>query len=291
MASKGSVECAEYYLVRINVMKYLEKQFAVLKSVAIVTYKEWAAYRTHSMVSIFVGPVYFLVQYFIWNAVYGDGGSLAGMELSQTIRYFGVTALIGYLTMDFADWNLQMLIRTGKYLTFAFRPINHSFFALSQKIGHRFLGFYVEFIPCFLIFNLLFRINMIPEYIGWTILSVVLAFLMNFYVNYTLGMIAFWLIDANGIRHVFALVSAFFSGGLIPLVFFPDWMQTIQFFLPFQYVLYVPAMVWTGEYSLGGITMSIPHIVGIQTLAVGTMFMLSKFINHFAIKRFTGVGA
>ncbi len=270
---------------------FLKKQIAVLKAVAFVTYKEWAAYRTHSMVSIFVGPVYFLVQYFIWTAVYGDTAVLAGMELSQTIRYFGVTALIGYLTMDFADWNLQMLIRTGKYLTFSLRPINHSFFALAQKVGHRFLGFYVEFVPCFIIFSLLFHKSMLPKQLGWTLLSVALAFLMNFYVNYTLGMVAFWLVDANGIRHVFALISAFFSGGLIPLVFFPNWVQVIQFALPFQYILYVPAMVWTGKYTLGGITMSIPHIVGIQGAAVLLMILFSKTVNHFALKRFTGVGA
>lgn len=272
-------------------MNYLKKQLSVLKSVAFVTYKEWAAYRTHSMVSIFVGPVYFLVQYFIWTSVYGDNATLAQMELSQTIKYFGVAALIGYLTMDFADWNLQMLIRTGKYLTFALRPVNHSFFALSQKIGHRFLGFYIEFIPCFIIFSLLFNQSMVPTYIGWTILSVSLAFLMNFYVNYTLGMSAFWLVNANGISQMFALVSAFFSGGLIPLVFFPGWLQTIQFFLPFQYMLYVPTMVWTGNYTLGGISMSIPQIVGIQAIAVVAMILISKLINHLAIKRFTGVGA
>ena len=121
-------------MVRINMIKKLKHELEVLKAVAFVTYKEWSAYRTHSLVSVFVGPVYFIVQFFIWTAVYGDNGSLAGMELEQTIRYFGALALIGYLVMDFADWNLQMLIRTGKYLTFALRPIHHRFFALSQKI-------------------------------------------------------------------------------------------------------------------------------------------------------------
>ena len=106
--------------------------WAECKAIAFVTYKEWSAYRTHSLVSVFVGPVYFIVQYFIWTAVYGESGSLAGMELSQMIRYFGASALIGYITMDFADWNLQMLIRTGKYLTFSLRPIHHRQFALYQ---------------------------------------------------------------------------------------------------------------------------------------------------------------
>ena len=167
-------------------MKRLKHKFEECKAIAFVTYKEWAAYRTHSMVSIFVGPVYFIVEYFICTAVYGGVDSLAGMELVQMIRYFGASALIGYLTMDFADWNLQMLITTGKFLTFALRPIHHRFFALSQKFGHRVLGFFFEFLPCLLIFMFLFRVDIVPASIPWTILSVILAFFMNFYVNYIL---------------------------------------------------------------------------------------------------------
>jgi ABC-2 type transport system permease protein len=134
----------------------LARQWEVMRAVALVTYKEWAAYRTHSMVSVFVGPVYFVVQYFIWTAVYGGTGTLHGLELTQMVRYFGAATLIGYLTMDFADWNLSMLVRTGRYLTFALRPLHHRFFALSQKVGHRALGFVFEFVPCLLIFVLLF---------------------------------------------------------------------------------------------------------------------------------------
>lgn len=269
----------------------LKRQLDVLKSVAFVTYKEWAAYRTHSMVSIFVGPLYFIVQYFIWTAVYGDSSALNGMGLSEIIRYFGASALIGYLTMDFADWNLSMLIRTGKFLTFALRPLDHRFFALSQKAGHRILGFIFEFIPCLLIFILLFKVDMMPASIGWTVLSVMLAFLMNFFVNYCLGMVSFWLVQANGIRAVFAIISSVFSGALIPLVFFPDWLQKIQFFLPFQYISYVPSMVFIGKYTLGSMEMALSQIVGLQALAVMAVFLVSEMLYKAAMKRFTGVGA
>lgn len=272
-------------------IKKLKHEFEVLKAVAFVTYKEWSAYRTHSLVSVFVGPVYFIVQLFIWTAVYGDNGSLAGMELEQTIRYFGAMGLIGYLVMDFADWNLQMLIRTGKFLTFALRPIHHRFFALSQKVGHRILGFFLEFVPCLLIFSFIFKIDMIPRYPVWTIISVILAFFMNFYVNYCLGMAAFWLVQTDGLRSVFGFISQIFSGALVPLVFFPMWLQKCLFFLPFQYTSYVPAMVWTGRYLIGGISLPIPQIVGIQAIAVLVVFILSEIIYRISMKQFTGVGA
>lgn len=268
----------------------IRHRFEVAKAVALVTYKEWSAYRTHSMVSIFVGPVYFIVQYFIWTAVYGGHDSLNGMELRQMLTYFGATALIGYLTMDFADWNLQMLVHTGKFLTFALRPIHHRFFAFSQKLGHRSLGFLFEFLPCFFIFQFLFKIDMIPGYMGWTLLSILLAFLMNFYVNYSIGLSAFWLIQSSGIRRVFQALSSVFSGALIPLVFFPDILQKLLFFLPFQYITYVPAMVFTGNYSLAGIKMSIPHIVMIQACAVIIAALFSEVLYQKSMRQFTAVG-
>jgi ABC-2 type transport system permease protein len=207
------------------------------------------------------------------------------------IRYFGATALIGYLTMDFADWNLSMLIRTGKFLTFALRPLNHRFFAFSQKVGHRVLGFVVEFIPCVLIFTLLFKIDMRPANFGWTLLSIALAFLMNFFVNYWLGRASFWFVQSEGLRSVYTLVGSIFSGMLIPLMFFPKPLQIIQFFLPFQYTSYVPAMVFLGQYSLGDIVLSIPAAVGIQAAAVTIMFLLSELMYSRAMKQFTAVGA
>ncbi|WP_040948936.1 ABC transporter permease [Gorillibacterium massiliense] len=272
-------------------MSGLKNKLNIFRAVAEVTYKEWSAYRTHSMVSILVGPVYFIVQYFIWTAIYGDHASLAGIELSRMIRYFGATALIGYLIMDFADWNLSMLVRTGKFLTFHLRPIHHRTFALSQKIGHRLLGLLFEFLPCLLIFVFIFRIDMRPANVGWTVLSVVLAFLMNFYVNYTIGLTSFWLVQSNGIRSAFLMVSGIFSGALIPLDFFPHWLQITQFFLPFQYITYVPAMVFTGHYSLGGINMNIEQIVAVQGVAVLVIFALNSLIYRLAMKQFTAVGA
>lgn len=272
-------------------MNYIFKKLRIIKAVALVTYKEWSAYRTHSMVSIFVGPVYFIVQYFIWTAVYSGSSSLNGMELSQMLSYFGVTTLIGYLTMDFADWNLQMLIRTGKFLTFALRPIHHRFFALSQKIGHRVLGLFFEFIPCLFIFVFIFKVNMRPAHFFWAVLSIFLAFLMNLYLNYTIGMTAFWLVQASGVRQVYLLLQSIFSGGLVPLVFFPQLLQKLLLFLPFQYVSYVPTMVYIGQYNLAGILISIPQIVGVQAIAVLITALFSEFVYRMSMKRFTGVGA
>jgi len=272
-------------------MNDIKRKLDICCTVAWVTIKEYFAYRTHIMVSLFVGPVYFAVQYFIWGAIYGDGGAIVGIEYEQMIRYFGITALIGYLTWGSADWNLTMLVRTGRFLTFALRPLHHRFFALSQKVGHRALAFFMEFLPCALLLMLIFNINLFPAHVGWFALSVILASLIHFFIAYCIGILSFWFVETHGLRMAYWLFDSVFAGFLIPLVFFPQWAQIIQFFLPFKYTAYVPAMVFLGEYKLGGYELSIPAIVGIQALAALVMLIISELMYRVAIKRFTAVGA
>jgi len=63
------------------------------------------------------------------------------------------------------------------------------------------------------------------------------------------------------------------------------------FFLPFQFISYVPARVFMGSYELAGITLSIPQIVGLQAIMVFVTFLLNRLVWYFGIRRFTGVGA
>jgi ABC-2 type transport system permease protein len=261
-----------------------------LRAVAFATFKEWAAYRSHALLSLLVGPAYYLAQVFIWKAVYTGRESLGGFSLPQMLYYFGTAALIHYLVMDFADWNLQMLVSTGRFLTFALRPIPHVFFALAQKVGHRLLGLIVEFVPVWLIFALVFRIPLVPVRPAWAFLSTALGFLMMFLVNYSIGCMAFWMTRTDGMRALFRFFRDVLAGAFIPLSFFPRGVQAVLFFLPFQFITYVPVRVFIGSYSLAGITMGLPAIVGVQAAAVSAMALVTVAISRWGMKRYTGVG-
>lgn len=262
-----------------------------LKAVAFVTYKEWAAYRSHMLLSLVVGPAFFLAQVFIWRAVYAGRDTLGGFTLSGMLLYYGASSVIYYLTMDFADWNLQMLIRSGKFLTYVLRPMSHRFFAFSQKVGHRILGFVFEFVPVWLIFFFVFRVRLIPAAPLWTAISVALSFIILFLLNYSTGILAFWLTRTDGIRALIRLLRDLLAGVFIPLSFFPETVQKVLFFLPFQFVSYVPVRVFLGSYELAGWNFGLPAIVGIQALAAVGMLLVTEILWRLGIKRFTGVGA
>ena len=276
---------------KIYLQSFIRRQFNILKAVAFATYKEWSVYRTHSLVSILVGPLYFLVQLFIWKAVYNNRETINGLSLNQMITYYAIAALINYIIMDFADWNLQMLIHTGKFLTYTLRPMSHIFFAFSQKVGHRVLGIIFEFLPVYLIITIVFKIRIVPAKPLWAVISILLAFIMMFLVDYCVGITAFWLTRTSGIRRMFFLLRDICSGILIPLTLFPGIIQKVFFFLPFQFITYVPIRVFIGSYELAGNTYSLPQIVGIQAITTAAMVIFTILFYRRGIKQFTGVGA
>lgn len=265
--------------------------FKTLRAVAFVTWKEWAAYRSHMLLSLAIGPAYFLAQVFIWKSVFAGKETLGGLTLEGMLLYYGASSVIYYLTMDFADWNLQMLVRTGRFLTYILRPMSHRFFAFSQKAGHRMLGFVFEFIPVWLIFFFVFRIPLVPARPFWAALSIALAFVIMFLINYSAGLLAFWLTRTDGIRALIRLLRDLLAGVFIPLSFFPEAAQKILFFLPFQFTSYVPVRVFLGSYDLAGMRLEIHEIVGLQAIMALAMFGVTEALWRLGIKRFTGAGA
>ncbi|NLW59700.1 MAG: hypothetical protein GX073_05050 [Firmicutes bacterium] len=276
---------------RTKIGKKIGYWFGVLKATAFSTYKEWAAYRSQMAISIFVGPVFFLIQLFIWRAVYATRTTLNGLTLEQMLTYYGIVAVIGYLTYDSADWDLQWLIRNGSFLTYMLRPVSYCFLAFAQKIGHRLLALWVEIIPVGLLFLFVFKIRLVPAEPGWALFSLGLSFVLVFLTNYCIGITAFWLTKTEGIRRAFLTLRNLSAGMLIPLNFFPAWMQKLLFYLPFQFITYVPTRVFIGHYELAGISLSIPRVVGLQVVATLVMLVVARLLWACGIKRFTGVGA
>lgn len=271
--------------------KSIEKKAKpVFWAVIQATYKENLAYRSNMAVSLITQPVFFLTQYFIWRAVFEAHDTVSDFTFNQMLYYFAVSSLIGFLNWDNADGTLQRLVQTGKFITYQLRPVSHLYYAFFEKVGHRIMAFWVEMVPIFG-FYLLFGIRPFPVMPGWAILSVALSFVLGYLINYTIGIMAFWLVKTNGLSRALLVIKDLCSGLFLPLTLFPNEVQKVLFFLPFQFVSYVPARVFMGSYELAGIKMSIPEIVGLQAVMVIVTFLLNRVIWHFAIKRFTGVGA
>ncbi|HEY8420350.1 MAG TPA: ABC-2 family transporter protein [Thermoclostridium sp.] len=272
------------------VMKKGNSTPRVSKAVITATYKENFAYRNQMAVSIFVQPIYFLVHYFIWQAIFQTRDQVSGFTFDQMLLYFAVSSLVEFMNWDSSGNKLQRLIQTGQFITFQLRPVSHIYFSFCEKIGQRILAFLVEILPV-MCFYILFGIRLIPAKPVWAVISLLLSFVLSFLIRYTIGIFAFWFVKTDGVSRAVLLLTNICSGAFLPLNLYPQGFQKFLFYLPFQFVSYVPVRVFIGHYELAGITMTIPQIVFLQAVMVGVMFLVNRALWYLGIKRFAGVGA
>jgi ABC-2 type transport system permease protein len=85
-----------------------------------------------------------------------------------------------------------------------------------------------------------------PAHLALFIVSAGLATLLKFSIIYCVSMAAFWTTGMEGVSNARMAVQNIFSGALIPLVFFPDWLRAIASVLPFQGMISTPALTYLG---------------------------------------------
>ncbi len=212
------------------------------------------------------------------------------MSFTDLLTYYGCSLIIGYLIWDSVNVELQDKITSGNFVVFLIKPISYKLYAFYRKLGQRSLAFFLEALPVAFIIAIVFQINIIPSNLLWTILSIFFSFIIMFQINFCVGIIGFWIVRTQGISTFFSLFRDLLAGAYLPLVFFPSFIQKILFFLPFQFITYVPTRVFIGSYELAGISMSIPSIVGMQGIYIFLLFVLTYILWKVSIKRFTGVG-
>ena len=74
--------------------------------------------------------------------------------------------------------------------------------------------------------------------------TLVMSFLLGFFMEATLGMLGFWFLEVSSMLFVYMLFSFFFSGHMFPIDMLPGYWATLVRAVPLQYLAYFPAAVF-----------------------------------------------
>ena len=76
-----------------------------------------------------------------------------------------------------------------------------------------------------------------------------LSFLLGFFLEATLGMVGFWILEVSSLLFVYQLFSFFFSGQMFPIDILPGVGRQIVDLLPIPYMAYFPVAVFLGKIT------------------------------------------
>ena len=257
--------------------------------VARLQIKEMIAYKFEVLIWGILNPIVLAVLYFLWRAIYDYSGVtvLRGFTFEALIAYYTLTTILSSVTWTMVDQELSNRVREGTLVNALIRPIHAFVRFLYEKISELGFVFVGQIVPVIIIGAVFLNVRITsPFNFLLFIISAILAMLLSFSFAFLIGLSAFWLTKYSGLRMFRSGIQWFLGGSVVPLSFFPIFLQKVSNVLPFQYIAYVPIQIFLGHYDLIGSL----EAIAMQLVWLAILVTLTILGWRVALKRFSAVG-
>ena len=259
-------------------MNSLRSYLAILRGAFMVG----IIYRFGYIFSILGNLVYMVVTYFLWRSIYAGNTTLRGLTFHETYIYVALGSAVFILLKTYTDWYISFEIREGIIAIYLTKPDDFQLYTLAISLGSALMNLAAITLPTIIMLIFIFRI---PFQTGPGLLlfplSLLLAFLISFNFDYFIGVLGFYSESVWGMSITKEVFITVLSGALIPLQFFPETIQKILFFLPFQAIYHTPLMMVTRPDQ--GWDVLLP-MLGVQFAWMVAAFILTRLFYNQAVK-------
>jgi ABC-2 type transport system permease protein len=239
-------------------------------------------YRLGFLFTILGNIVYMIIAYFLWRSIYAGKETLNGLTFDQALLYIALGSTIFILLKTYTDWGMAEEIRSGTISVYLTKPIDYQLYNLFGTIGFASTTVLTVTLPTVIMLLFVFRIHFA---LGWGYLffpvSLILAFIINFDLDYAVGLSAFYTESIWGISTTKEIIVSVLSGALLPLQFFPAAVQQVLMVLPFQAMFFTPLMMVTKPDQPAGVFL---QMLLVQALWAAVTYAASRLFYNQAIK-------
>jgi ABC-2 type transport system permease protein len=241
-----------------------------------------------------------ITQIFLWWAIFdsvsgGDstasGARMVGYSFHDMIAYY-LLSMLGraFSSMPGLASTVAKQIRDGEIKKYLIQPIDLIGFMLLGRTAHKVAYYTVATVPFALVFYLCR--NYFQQ--GWPafqvsvafVISLVMAFLLGFFLDLCIGLIGFWFLEVSSLLFVYMLLNFFLSGHMFPLDLLPSsWLWLVEA-LPFKYLAYFPAAVFLGKVPPDRLWMEI----AIQSVWLVGLVALARWLYSRGLRHYSGYG-
>ena len=209
------------------------------------------AYRLRYYTGIVTYFMYVSVYYFIWKAIFAHSSHIEGFDFTQILTYIAVDWIIRSFYYNNIDQDMAQQVMEGKLAMDLIKPVNTQLMYISQALGESVFRLALLTVPTAFVLLLVYPLRR-PASLGHFaafFASVVLSFFIVAGINFALGTLAIRLKSILGLLRAKYFLLELFSGLLLPISFFPHFFQSVLAVLPFQYISYIPVLLYLGKIN------------------------------------------
>ena len=243
------------------------------------------AYRLRYYTGIVTYFIYVSVYYFIWKAIYANSTAIEGFDFGHMLTYIAVGWIIRSFYFNNIDQEMAYAVTEGKLAMDLIKPVNPQFMYIAQALGESLFRLGMLTAPTAVVLLLVYPIKSpaSPLHFAAFFLSVLLSFFIVAGINFTVGTFAIRLKSILGLLRAKYFLLELFSGLLIPISFFPHIFQNMFSVLPFQYISYIPVLIYLGKIS----GMGIVKALALQVFWILVLFALGDVMWRWSSRKIT----
>ena len=182
----------------------------------------------------------------VWTALYAQNAAPAGVPLHAILTYTTVALLMSLILEIDGTRMIRDKIREGTIATDLMKPISLPLYFFSDGVGQTLLHALL-IVPALAVALLLVRVDVpSPGVLFAFAASFLLGYGVNFLLNFLMNAVAFWTLETFAIQLMVRWVSDLLSGQVVPLIFFPGFLQKIVLALPFAAIYSTPLLIYLG---------------------------------------------
>lgn len=223
-------------------------------------FRRYATYRAATIAGVFTNTVFGFIQAAVLLAVYRSRPQVGGFDANEALTYVFLTQglLAPVDAFNASATEIGARIRTGDIVTDLYRPVDLQGYWLAMNLGRAAFQSLARGLPPFVVGALAFDLVVPVDPLTWVafLASVLLAVVAGFALRFAVALSGFWLLDTRGPEQLMVVVVLFFSGFMLPITFFPPWLEALSRALPFAAMAQVPVEVFLAKGAPG------PALVG-----------------------------
>ena len=167
------------------------------------------------------------------------------------IYYYLLTLLVSNLVTPTEDeWQIAADIREGQINALLTKPMSYLAYRL-QHFPERSSCLHTRHATAdrvdLLLFSRLHRAAARSLTYLFASMSTVMAALIQFFITYSLAMMAFWVLEISTIVFIVYSFEYFLGGQMFPIDIMPVGIQAVMRWLPFYYELFCPVAIFLGR--------------------------------------------
>lgn len=254
-------------------------------------FKTGLQYRAAALAGISTQIFFGIVYICVYVAFYESDSSNLPMNLQELVSYLWLNqCFFALVYMWYKDKDILNLIKSGNIAYELCRPQNLYLMWTSKLLGERLSKVLLRFLPVIIFAVLLpspFNLSLETTILRFIlfIVSLALASILVTVLILLYHIICLFTLDEKGIVNMFMVVSDLLSGLVIPIPFFPKYLQSITNILPFRYVSDFPFRLYVGNITINeGLIGLLVQLVWIVILVIIGNILMKKALKKAVIQ-------